>query len=181
MFVKQGVLYYISSTKSIVFYKYIYLICLMINFSKLLPLIILLTLTGCQSVEMRGQFVSDQAISEINSEKPDKQEVANLLGTPTFVPDYTANTWYYVQRSMTSRAWFNPKVVQQRIVKVSFDSNGKLLEAVLLEGSHNEQISSLGDYTKTHGTEKSGIQKFVKNIGRFNKTTDGANRGKKKK
>ena len=35
----------------------------------------------------------------------------------------------------------------------------------------------MGEYTKTYGTELNGLQKFVKNIGRFNKTTE----GKKKK
>jgi len=150
-------------------------------FYKLFTVIILLNLAGCQSVDVRGQFVSDQAIQEINTKKLDKQEVVRLIGTPTYAPNYSKNTWYYIQRYMARRAWFNPTVKQQRIIKVVFGSNNKALSAVLIEDDQNEKISSVGSYTKTHGTEKNGVQKFVKNIGRFNKTTDGSNRRKKKK
>jgi len=150
-------------------------------FSRLFTIMILFTLTGCQTVDMRGQFVSDKAINEINAKKPGKHEVIDMIGTPTYVPDYTKNTWYYIQRSLSKRAWFDPKVVKQRIVKITFNSSSKVLEAVLLEDLQNENITSLGNYTKTHGTEQSGIQKFVKNIGRFNQTTNSSNRRTKKK
>jgi outer membrane protein assembly factor BamE (lipoprotein component of BamABCDE complex) len=151
------------------------------GFSRLFTVIILLTLAGCQTVDVRGQFVSDEAINEINIKKPGKNEVIDMIGTPTYIPDYTKNTWYYIQRSLSKRAWFDPKVVKQRVVKIMFNSNSKVLEAVLLEDLQNENITALGHYTKTYGTEQSGIQKFVKNIGRFNQTTNSSNRRKKKK
>ena len=150
-------------------------------FGWLFTIIILFILTGCQTVDMRGQFVSDKAISEINAKKPGKNEVIDMIGTPTYIPDYTKNTWYYIQRSLSKRAWFDPKVVKQRIVKITFNSSSKVLEAVLLEDLQNENITALSNYTKTRGTEQSGIQKFVKNIGRFNQTTNSSNRRKKKK
>ena len=56
-----------------------------------------------------------------------------------------------------------------------------MIEAAILADMQNENITTHNHYTKTHGTEQSGVQKFVKNIGRFNKTTDGSNRRKKKK
>ncbi|MDA9163753.1 outer membrane protein assembly factor BamE [Rickettsiaceae bacterium] len=151
------------------------------HFYKLFTIIILLGLAGCQSIDVRGQFVSDKAIQEINTKKLGKKEVVNLIGTPTYTPDYSKNTWYYIQRSMARRAWFTPTVNHQRVVKVIFAGNNKALRAVLIEGEQNEKISAVSNYTKAHGTEKNGIQKFVKNIGRFNKTTDGSNRRKKKK
>ena len=151
------------------------------GFSWLFTVIILLILAGCQTVDVRGQFVSDEAINEINTKKPDKNEVIDMIGTPTYIPDYTKNTWYYIQGSLSKRAWFDPKVIKQRVVKIMFNSKSKVLEAVLLEDLQNENITALGHYTKTHGTEQSGIQKFVKNIGRFNQTTNSSNRRKKKK
>jgi outer membrane protein assembly factor BamE (lipoprotein component of BamABCDE complex) len=136
-------------------------------------------LAGCQSIDVRGQFVSDEAIKQINSQQPTKVELIALVGTPTYVPDYSKNTWYYIQRSLAKRAWFDPKVVKQRIVKVVFNGD-KVQEAGLLSDGQNEKISSQSNYTQTYGTQQNGIQKFVKNIGRFNKTTDGTKRKKKK-
>ena len=151
----------------------------MTHLHKLLPTIFLILLAGCQSIDVRGQFVSDEAIKQINSQQPTKVELIALVGTPTYVPDYSKNTWYYIQRSLAKRAWFDPKVVKQRIVKVVFNGD-KVQEAGLLSDGQNEEISSQSNYTQTYGTQQNGIQKFVKNIGRFNKTTDGTKRKKKK-
>lgn len=144
-------------------------------------LVILLFLAGCQSIDVRGQFVSDSSIEEINAKKPDQDGVIELIGTPTYVPEYSPNHWYYIQRSLTKRAWFDPKVVEQRILKITFTDKGKFVEAVLLSDIHDENIVTDSNYTKTLGTEQSGVQKFVKNIGRFNKTSDGKKKRQKKK
>ena len=151
----------------------------MTHLHKLVPTIFLILLAGCQSIDVRGQFVSDEAIKQINSQHPNKVELVGLVGTPTYIPDYSKNTWYYIQRSLAKRAWFDPKVVKQRIVKVVFNGD-KVQEAGLLSDGQNEEISSQSAYTQTYGTQQNGIQKFVKNIGRFNKTTDGTKRKKKK-
>lgn len=182
MFVKQTciILYFIYEIHSIFSITY-FMIDLKTGFSQLFIIIILLTLAGCQTVDVRGQFVSDEAINEINTNKLGKNEVIDMIGTPTYIPDYTKNTWYYIQRSFSKRAWFDPQVIKQRVVKIMFNINSKALEAVLLEDLQNENITAFGNYTETYGTEQSVIQKFVKNIGRFNQTTNSSNRTKKKK
>jgi outer membrane protein assembly factor BamE (lipoprotein component of BamABCDE complex) len=144
-------------------------------------LVIFILLSGCQSIDVRGQFVSDNAIEEINSRKLTQDEIIDLIGTPTYIPEYSHNTWYYIQRSLAKRAWFEPKVVEQRIVKISFNDNRKLLGASLLQDIHNENVNIESKYTKAHGTEQGSLQKFVKNIGRFNKTTDGKKKRQKNK
>jgi outer membrane protein assembly factor BamE (lipoprotein component of BamABCDE complex) len=148
--------------------------------TRLFILFFALNLAACQSVDIRGQHVTDQAIDEINTKKLSENQVINLIGTPTYIPEYTPDTWYYVQRSSTRRAWFDPKVVEQRIVKITF-SNSQAQSAVLITNSQNENIAINSDFTQTGGTEQNGVQKFVKNIGRFNKTTDGKPKRKKAK
>ena len=63
--------------------------------------------------------------------KPTQEELVEMVGTPTYIPDYTENTWYYIQRSLARRAWFDVKVTDQRIVKITFDKNQKVNQAVL--------------------------------------------------
>jgi len=150
-------------------------------FAGIISLFFLLTISGCQSIDVRGQFVSDKAIEQINIKKPSQEELIAMVGTPTYIPEYSPNTWYYIQRSLARKAWLDPKVVQQRIVKITFTKNKRVCEAILLENSQNEAVVANSAFTKTHGTEQSGIQKFVKNIGRFNQTTSGSSRRKSKK
>lgn len=134
--------------------------------------LVTILLHSCQSVDVRGQYISDELISRVNSASLSKEQVVDMLGNPTYTPEYSPNIWYYIQRSQTKRAWLDPKTIDQRIVKVEFDDNDKLLYAKLVENIHKENVSVYSSITPTRGTEQSGIQKFVKNIGRFSTKSD---------
>jgi outer membrane protein assembly factor BamE (lipoprotein component of BamABCDE complex) len=128
-------------------------------------------LTGCQTIEVRGQHVEKAAIDKIQNNEMTKEQVTELIGTPTIIPDYSKDTWYYVERAMSKRAWFLPKVLEQKILKITFVDN-KVTEVLVLEDDHDDEIRVDSDYTRVYGTEKTGVQKFVHNFGRFNKTSD---------
>lgn len=142
--------------------------------------ILLLILSGCKVIEIRGQYVDDDALNRLDDKKMNKAEVVDLIGTPTIIPDYSSNVWCYMQRSLSRRAWFEPKIVEQRIVKVVFNNKNLVDEVVLLQNSQDEAIKVSSLYTKTYGTELNAMQKFIKNIGRFNKGKSGTT-GRKKK
>ncbi|GAA5252077.1 outer membrane protein assembly factor BamE [Candidatus Rickettsia kedanie] len=140
------------------------------------------SLSGCKTIENRGQSIDDSALVKLESKKLNKTEVVELIGTPTMVPEYSQNTWYYVERVMSQRAWLNPKIEKQKIVKITFDANNAMQAVVVIDDSHRQDIETVREYTRTYGTELNGLQKFVKNLGRFNKTTDGnKNKSKNKK
>ncbi|WP_032139015.1 outer membrane protein assembly factor BamE [Rickettsia tamurae] len=140
------------------------------------------SLSGCKTIENRGQSIDDSALVKLEYKKLNKAEVVELIGTPTMVPEYSQNTWYYVERVMSQRAWLNPKIEKQKIVKITFDTNNFIQEVVVIDDSHRQDIETVREYTRTYGTELNGLQKFVKNLGRFNKTTDGnKNKSKNKK
>jgi len=142
----------------------------------------LFSLSGCQTIETRGQIIDESALRELESKKLSKTEVVELIGSPTMIPEYSQDTWYYVERVMSQRAWLNPKIVKQTIVRVTFDNRNLMQEIVVINDSHRQDIEIVREYTRTYGTELNGLQKFVKNLGRFNKTTDGnKNKSKSKK
>ncbi|MCC8417795.1 MAG: outer membrane protein assembly factor BamE [Rickettsia endosymbiont of Bryobia graminum] len=140
---------------------------------------ILLTLSNCQTIESRGQAIDDTMIPKLENKHLSKSEVEDLVGTPTIIPDYTSNTWYYVHRSLSRRAWFEPKVIEQKIVRITFDRNNITQEVIVLNNIHKNDLRIISECTKTYGTELNGLQKFVRNIGRFNKTTEGKKKKKK--
>lgn len=144
----------------------------------------LFSLSGCQTIETRGQIIDDSALTKLESQRLNKKEVVELIGSPTMIPEYSQDTWYYVERVTSQRAWLNPKIVKQRIVKIAFDSNNLMQETIVINDSHRQDMEIVTEYTKTYGTELNGLQKFVKNLGRFNKTNDRSknkNKSKKKK
>ena len=148
------------------------------NYFLVIVLLVASILSGCQSVDVRGHYVSDESISQINKGGFNKNTVMDLIGTPNFVPEYSQNTWYYIQRSQSKRVWFDPQVLVQRIVKVTFNNSGSVIKAELIEGGHAEEVVVDKDSTATPGTEQTGVQKFVKNFGKFNKSSKKKTRGK---
>lgn len=129
----------------------------------------LLVVTSCQTIDSRGQYIDDSQIRVLENKEMTKNDVTNLLGSPTLVPDYSPDTWYYASRSMERRAWFKPKVTAQRVLKIIFHHD-RISEVEVLDESHSEDIKVIKDYTKSLGNEQNPFQHFVKNIGRFNKS-----------
>lgn len=132
-----------------------------------------LSLTGCQSIDVRGQYVDDKQISILESKRLNKQEVIELLGSPTMVPEYSTDTWYYAERAMKRRAWAKPKVISQRVVMVKFDKDQRVTTVEVLNDKHSEDLKVVTEYTKSLGNEANPLQQFVRNIGRFNKSKAG--------
>ncbi|AGJ02974.1 outer membrane protein assembly factor BamE [Rickettsia prowazekii] len=143
-------------------------------------ILVFFTLNSCKTIENRGTSIDDAELIKLESKKLNKMEVVELIGTPTMVPEYSQNTWYYVERVMSQRAWLNPKIQKQKIIKITFDSNNLMKELIVIDDSHKEDIETVREYTKTHGTELNGLQKFVKNLGRFNNITH-KNKNKKQR
>ncbi|RYE06600.1 MAG: outer membrane protein assembly factor BamE [Rickettsiaceae bacterium] len=142
--------------------------------------LIFLLLSSCQTIDTRGQYVDDASISQLKHKNITKEQVVELIGSPTIVSDYNLNTWYYIQILLAKKAWLTPKVIEQRIVELKFDNN--IVSGVtLFKDSHIENIVGVSDYTQTYGTEANGIQKFVKNIGYYNKNKKGKRKDKSKK
>lgn len=137
-------------------------------------------LNGCQTIETRGQFIQNDLVSELKAQKTTKAEVVRSLGTPTLVSLYGDNSWYYVERTTSQRAWLVPKIIGQRIVKIDFD-NDVVREVKIVNGVRGEDVLIVDEYTKTYGTELSGIQKFIKNFGRFNNPAKESRKNMKKK
>lgn len=132
---------------------------------------LVLILSSCKTTSNHGQFIDDKLIKQLESKNLTKSQVEELLGTPTIIPEYTPDTYYYIENVLVSRVWFTPKISQQRVVKIIFNHNDKIdTVEVLNENNMYETITPVKSYTKAYGTELNGIQKFVKNIGRFNKS-----------
>jgi outer membrane protein assembly factor BamE (lipoprotein component of BamABCDE complex) len=137
--------------------------------NKLLIIASMLILTGCKTIDSRGQYVDDAQVQEIEKKSLTKDDVTSLIGLPTLVPDYTPDTWYYASRSLERKIFTQPKVVSQRIVKVTFIKD-RLDMIEVLDDKHEGGIRVVDDYTRSLGTDENGLQRFVKNFGKFNST-----------
>ncbi|MEY3197056.1 MAG: hypothetical protein RLZZ59_424 [Pseudomonadota bacterium] len=142
----------------------------MIKYIKI-PIVILvaIALSGCQGTYSRGVRLDKDSIEAIKTGHLGREQVEELLGSPTMISDYTPNTWYYVSRVARDKVWSRPSVKKQMIVKVTF--TGDFVSHVeVIDKKPVVKFSVDRDDTAVKGTEENALQTFVKNFGRFNKT-----------
>ena len=136
--------------------------------SRIVLLSLICLLAGCQSVSNRGEFVENEKIAALEKAHVDKEKVLEVLGEPTIVSDYAPYSWYYISRKAQDKVFGKPKVISQRIVKISFENDR--VSKVSVDDKLPTQVQISKDHTPTKGTEQSVVQTFVKNFGRFNKS-----------
>jgi len=129
-----------------------------------------LAVSACQYHVHSGTLVTDEQISEIDKKSFTKSEIEEKLGSPNIIPDYSKDTWYYVHRNMTRRAFFMPVVQEQKVVRLSF-VNDILAEVESVDNKHNPNIVVVKDYITTKGTEMNPVQEYIRNFGRFNRSS----------
>ncbi|MDF2964842.1 MAG: tmRNA-binding protein [Rickettsiaceae bacterium] len=139
------------------------------KFLNYISILALLSLASCKSVDVTGNNVKEADINYLQINKPTKDQVVDRLGTPTIMPDYSPNTWYYVYIKTAKTTWTFPSITEQKVLKVTFDNVGRVDKAILMENIHNNNVAITAHTTPTPGNEGSAIQEFVKNIGKFNK------------
>ena len=129
----------------------------------------LLVLFGCQSINNRGEYVPKETLLAIEKNHISKEQLLEMLGEPTIIPDYSTGTWYYVSRKVQDKVWSRPSIKSQRVVKITF--NGDNVDKIeILDKRPKNNVNIDPEITPVKGTEESAIQTFVKNFGRFNKT-----------
>lgn len=126
-------------------------------------------LAGCAPVAAtRGNLVQDYQIERIQENRSSKSEVMRTLGSPTARDPFNDNVWYYIGQRTEKYGVLDPEVVEERIVRLTFNEGGKLAKISKIT-PERLQVPYAGDKTPTSGNEVTILQQFLGNIGRFNK------------
>lgn len=119
------------------------------------------------TVAQRGNMLEDYQLEEIVSGESKRSDVLRNLGSPTTKSTFDSNVWYYIGQETEKRGIFDPKVTKERIFLVAFDDEGTL-EAIKEIDRERMNIPYVRDKTKTHGNERTIVQEFLGNLGKFN-------------
>ena len=93
--------------------------------------------------------------------------MAVTLGTPSTVGTFDENTWYYIGARTEKTAFFQPEVVERKVVVVRFDENGTVADIQELDQSAGQQVELVERTTPTAGRDMNFIEQMLGNIGRF--------------
>lgn len=96
-----------------------------------------------------------------------KQELEDILGTPTTVSDFGQETWYYITSRKETIAFLPDKVLEQNIIAVSFNQD-KIDSIVRYTEKDAKPVKMISEYTATKGNDITTTQHLFSNLGRFN-------------
>ncbi|CAO3422716.1 outer membrane protein assembly factor BamE [Azospirillum doebereinerae] len=138
-----------------------------------------LAASGCApTVATRGNLTDPELVAELQPGQSRRDDVAAVLGTPTSVGTFDPNVWYYIGQKTEKTAFFQPEVVDRRVVIVRFDDAGTVREIKKLDKTNGQDIEMVDRSTPTAGREMSFLEQMMGNVGRFSaKDTKGKGPG----
>ena len=127
-----------------------------------------LMLASCgPPVDLRGNAPDKSALADVKPGVTDKASVTKLLGSPSTVATFDANTWYYVSQETKSVAFFKPTLLDQHVVAISFDDKGVVQKIAQLDMKDHEDIAPNPNATPAPGREFTLLEQLIGNFGRF--------------
>ena len=138
--------------------------CVLFFLRQSVALTSILAFSGCSPVmEYRGKLPETQDLNRITPGRHTKEDVLNLIGTPSTVAAFDTNTWIYDYTVFERKAFFWPEEKKHALYVIRFDDRNKVKEIV--KSDERLQDVRLVDRTTRRPEEKQGI--FTSIFGNF--------------
>lgn len=128
----------------------------------------LIALAGCSpTTNVRGYVPDPRVVDAISPGVDNQTSVQAMLGTPSVPGTFNENRWYYVSKTTEQLAFFDPKIMDQQIVAISFDESGYVSSVDRYSEEDGRRINPVKETTDTRGRELGFWEQIFGNIGRF--------------
>lgn len=130
-------------------------------------------LLGCSpTVETHGHSLDEAQIAKIKPGSSSRQEVLQLMGSPSSLSTFDDKAWYYVSQRTEKKSFYQKDVVDQEVVTVTFDEEGRVAGIDRHGLDQVAAIDPVDRVTPTAGSSPSIIKQLIGNIGRFSTGND---------
>ena len=119
-------------------------------------------------VDVRGYVPDPERVAEIAPGIDSREDVAEMLGSPSGAATFDGRTWYYISRRTEGIAFLEDEVIDQQVVAVVFDKDWIVSEIRHYGIEDGRIIDLVTRTTATRGNELGFLEQLFGNIGRFN-------------
>jgi outer membrane protein assembly factor BamE (lipoprotein component of BamABCDE complex) len=127
-----------------------------------------LLVTACAPrVAIRGNLPRDEQLARIQVGTQSRDEVAEILGTPSTLGTFDDKVWYYISRKTEKFAFFDEKVVDQKVIAIYFNESNTVEAIQLYDEDDLRQVEMVDRTTPTAGKDLSVFDQLIGNLGRF--------------
>ena len=120
-------------------------------------------------IDSRGNLPDPDKLAAIKPGKHSRNDVAEILGSPSSIAVFDQETWYYISKRTEALAFFEPEVAERQVVIVRFDKKGVVTGVETLGLGQGHAVEPVERETPTAGAELTIMQQLLGNMGRFNK------------
>lgn len=139
---------------------------------------VMLAVAACApSKATRGNYLEADRLKDLQIGVSTKAEVEQKIGSPTTKDPFDDNTWFYIGEQTSTEAFFTPKVDSRKVVVMKFTPDGLLSEANQVDESQGKSVEVVKKSTPSPGREMNAFEQFFSNLGKFNQSGMGNQRG----
>lgn len=136
--------------------------------SYIIPIALLISLSGCAVINIHGHEVDPCQLEKIKVGSTSKQQVAEILGTPSSVGTFENTTWIYMSDTTQTRAFFTPSILKSNVTRIEFNDKGIVSSLESLSEKDHQVVSHVKRTTPTSGHSFGVLEQIFGNFGRFN-------------
>ena len=109
---------------------------------------------------------TNERISQVNVGQS-KQQVQQVLGTPSSVVSLDQNTWIYMSSDIKRVAFFEPEEISRDVLTIKFNKYDKVADIKRLKKENGREITVSSDETPTLGQEPGFFEKYFGGVGQY--------------
>ncbi len=122
-----------------------------------------------EDIRVRGNIPDTEVVSKISPGVHSRIDIESLLGSPSTISTFQDSKWYYIGHISTPFAFFEPEVIERKVLVVSFDKSGIVETTRTYELADGKIIDPVDRITPTEGRDYTFLQQLIGNLGRFQK------------
>jgi outer membrane protein assembly factor BamE (lipoprotein component of BamABCDE complex) len=125
-------------------------------------------LSGCVAqIDNRGYELEGVDFTKVQPGVHTSEQVQQLLGTPSSTSAFRPETWYYISKVTSTKAFFTPQVLDEKIVAIKFNDAGIVETVTESKGEDRQEIKPVKRETKTAGHETGVLREIFSNFGKI--------------
>lgn len=118
-------------------------------------------------VNIRGNQLDEEAFALLKPGQQNREQVIELLGSPTAVATFDSNLIYYITQRTRTVTYHSPEVLSRTVVAIHFGDDGRISEIKTLGLDDGKEVQLVDRTTPTPGRQFSLMQQLLGNLGRF--------------
>lgn len=118
-------------------------------------------------VNLRGNAPDTEQLSLIQPGAQSRDQVIQLLGSPTVVSTFDQHTVYYISQRTRTVTYHEPEVLTRQVIEIRFDQSDRVAGIRKYDLRDGKQVDVVERTTPTPGRQFTLLQQLLGNLGRF--------------